>query len=373
MTETALPSGTASDPALSARSSRPVARTSQLTIAVFRALQLGDMLVAVPALRAIRTAFPDAEITLIGLPWATPFVDRFNRYVDRFVEFGGYPGIAEVPVDGERVRRILQEQRAYGYDIAVQMHGSGSASNPFVLELGAGTSVGYYLQEPPAGLSLGAPYPDDQPEILRNLGLARLLGASELRPDLEFPVLEEDRAEVDGLLDELPAPHRPLIGVHAGATAPARRWPAEHFAAAADGLARRFGAQIVLTGGTGDAPVVQEVAERMEIDALNLAGRTSLGGLAALIERMDLFVSNDTGPAHLACAVDTLSITIFGPVDPRRWAPLDLRRHRIVRRPVACSPCPFVECPIDHRCLRWLEPRAVVDVARQLLLPGLAA
>src|SRR3954451_11977568 len=86
-------------------------------IAVFRALYLGDLLLAIPALRALRAGFPGAEITLIGLPWAASFAQRFERYVDRFVEFPGYPGIDEVVVEPERSARFLAEQRAYGYDL----------------------------------------------------------------------------------------------------------------------------------------------------------------------------------------------------------------------------------------------------------------
>src|SRR5689334_15766038 len=103
-------------------------------IAIFRALQLGDLLTAVPAFRALRQSYPHAEITLIGLPWAASFVQRYGQYLDRFVEFAGYHGIGEAPYEPERCQRFLAEQRAYDYDLAIQMHGSGQTSNPFVLE-----------------------------------------------------------------------------------------------------------------------------------------------------------------------------------------------------------------------------------------------
>jgi len=100
-------------------------------IAVVRMLQLGDMLVAIPALRALRAGFPRAEMTLIGLPWAESFAHHYKGYVDRFVAFPGYPGIAEAPYDAERTNLFLAAQRAHGYDLVVQMHGSGGDSNPF--------------------------------------------------------------------------------------------------------------------------------------------------------------------------------------------------------------------------------------------------
>jgi ADP-heptose:LPS heptosyltransferase len=346
---------------------RAVLHPSPRRIAVFRAIFLGDLLLAVPALRAFRAGFPQAEITFIGLPWAESFIARFHRYVDRFVQFTGYPGIVEVPVFPERTRVFLAEQRAYGYDLVVQMHGSGGASNPFCLALGGRATAGYYLGSPPPGLSVAAPYPNDQPEVWRNLGLARLVGCGRLDPALEFPLSPEDRAEAAALLAAMPADGRPRVGLHPGASAPSRRWPAEHFAALANELARRFGAQIVLTGSTAERPIVQDVAARLETRPLDLSGRTSLGGLAALIASLDLFVSNDTGPAHLADALCTPSITIFGPADHDRWAPLNRQRHRVVLRAAECDPACGRECVRDQRCLRGIRPGLLLEMAAPML------
>ena len=142
------------------------------------------------------------------------------------------------------------------------------------------------------------------------------------------------------------------------------------FASLADHFARRLDAQVILTGNSDEEAIVHSITERMATKPINLVGRTSLGGLAALISALDLFVSNDTGPAHIACAVDTLSITIFGPADYRRWTPLDQKRHPVIRRPVECSPCSYWDCPIDHRCLRWISPEMVIAVAENLLAKG---
>ncbi len=342
-------------------------------IAIFRALQLGDLLQAIPAFRAIRAGFPEAEITLISLPWAKSFIQRFHRYIDRYVEFGGFPGISEVEVIPGRIAVFLEEQRAYHYDLAIQMHGSGRASNRFVLALGAEMTAGYsegFYQE---GLTFGAPYPDDQHEIYRNLGLAKLLDCQDCDPRLEFPLCDQDYEEAAMLLRRLTYMNRPWIGLHVGARASSRRWPSRYFALLADEFAQKFNAQIILTGNVDEKAIVQAVQAQMKTQSLNLAGETSLGGLAALISRLDLFVSNDTGPAHIANAIDTPSITIFGPVDHRRWEPLDQVRHPIVRRPVACSPCGYSDCPIDHRCLRWINPTFVMAVAERLLLGGLVS
>lgn len=336
-------------------------------IAIFRGLYLGDLLLAVPALRAVRRQFPQAEITFIGLAWAKEFARRYACYIDRFVEFVGYPGIKEVAVQPERTAHFLAEQQAYGYDLAVQMHGSGLSSNPFTMALGSKVTAGYYSVDSPTALTLHAVYPEHVYEVYRNLGLAALLGCQELDPRLEFPLYEQDYIEAHALLSKLASGRRPWIGIHAGARPPARRWPADYFAALADALVRRFDAQILLTGGPGEEATVQAVQERMEMSALNLVGATSLGGLGALISKLDLFISNDTGPAHVAAAIDTPSITLFGPADSVRWAPLDQERHPTLRHPVVCSPCGYWECPIDHRCLRWIEPEQVLRAAQKLL------
>jgi lipopolysaccharide heptosyltransferase II len=337
-------------------------------IAIFRALQLGDLLVAVPAFRAIRARFPRAEITLIGLPWAAAFVQRYQCYIDRFVEFVGYPGIKELAVHPESTCQFIAEQRRYGYDLLVQLHGSGQTSNPFVLELHGKVTAGAYEGTPLTGLTLATLYPHDQHEIHRCLAVAKLLGCTELTPRLAFPLFEADHAEAATLLQNLPHPQRPWIGLHPGARPPARRWPIEYFAQLADELASQFGAQIILTGGAAEQETVQAVIEHMHTSAVNLAGKTSLGGLGALISKLDLFISNDTGPSHLAHALNLPSITIFGPADYQRWVPLEQEIHAVVRHPVACSPCGYWTCPIDHRCLRWITPAMVMHKAQPFLV-----
>jgi lipopolysaccharide heptosyltransferase II len=273
----------------------------------------------------------------------------------------------------KRIADFIEEQRAYGYDLAIQMHGSGRTSNHFILALGAKMTIGYYTGSCPEGLTLRVPYPDNQPEVYRNLGLAKLLGCQDCDPRLEFQLCNQDRSEAARLLRRLPSPNRPWIGLHAGARPPSRRWPAQYFASIADELTQRFDAQIILTGSANEKAIVQAVETQMKARPMNLAGETSLGGLAALISELDLFVCNDTGPAHIANALDTPSITIFGPADYRRWAPLDQVRHPIVRRSVECSPCGYSDCPIDHRCLRWIHPAMVMTVAERLLLGGLVS
>jgi ADP-heptose:LPS heptosyltransferase len=247
------------------------------------------------------------------------------------------------------------------------MHGNGCASNAFVADLQAKIVVGTFEHQMPDSLTLGTLYRHDLHEVQRALMLAQLVGCHNLDPRLEFPLDEEDRREAMLLLCGLPNNDRPWIGLHPGSRSPARRWPPAYFAIVADEMAKRYNAQILLTGVKDEESTVLAVRDHMHAPALNLVDKTSLGGMAAVMSKLDLFICNDTGPAQIAYALNISSITIFGPGERFRWQALDRALHPIVQRPVSCSPCGFWTCPIDHHCLHWLIPSMVLRVAEPLL------
>jgi ADP-heptose:LPS heptosyltransferase len=290
-------------------------------IAVFHALNLGDLLCATPALRAIRGRFPAAEITFIGRPWAEEFVARLST-VDQFLPFPGYPGIAESPTDAAR-----QVQRWPRFDLAIQMHGSGEVSNGFVATLGAPRSVGF---GPPRDqrLSTALSWVESEPEPLRWLRLAEAIGAAPAGLHTEFPVAAAERASAAALIG-LPD-ERPVIGLHVGSSDPSRRWPARSFARLGDRLAEQRQPWIVLTGSNQERSLTAAVRRAMKNPAIDLAGMTDLGEFAAVISALDLLVTNDTGASHVAAAMRTPSVVLFGPSRPGRWAPLDRRRHQVI-------------------------------------------
>lgn len=298
-------------------------------IAIVRSLPgLGDLLCAVPAWRALRAALPEAQITLVGLPWARSFVDRFSHYLNEFLEFPGYPGIPEVSPPIEKLPAFFASVQEQRFDLALQMHGSGIVSNRFTVLMGARVNAGFYLPGeycPDSDRFL--PYPAHEPEVWRHLRLMEFLGIPLQGAELEFPLREEDFfalhtiEEVRGLGE--------YACVHPGASVRARRWLPEKFAVVADALAAR-GFQVVLTGTAVEAELTQAVRKSMRTSAIDLAGRTSLGALAALLSNASLLVCNDTGVSHLAAALRVKSVVIFSASSPQRWAPLDCDRHRIL-------------------------------------------
>lgn len=329
-------------------------------IGVFRALMLGDLLCAVPALRALRGAWPGAEIVLIGLPWARALAGRLAA-VDRFVEFPGYPGLPERDCDAAALPAFFDRLRAERFDLLVQLHGSGGIVNPMLARSGA-RLAGFF--EPGAAgppLAPGCPWPRTGHEIERLLALTDRLGCPRRGLHLEWPAADDDRL---ALARAWPAAARgePYACVHPGAQLPSRRWPPERFAAVADALAAR-GCRVVLTGTEAERPLVAAVRAAMRQPADELAGRTTLWTLGALVAGARLVVCNDTGLSHVAAAVGTPSVVVSSGADAARWRPLDARLHEVLWQPMACRPCAFRECPFGHGCALAVTAAAAIEAA----------
>ncbi len=325
-------------------------------VAILRALTgLGDLLCIIPALRALRGALPDARVTLIGLPEAAPVVARFPQYVDELVALPGWPGLPEREVDVAGLVPFLATMQERDFDLVLQLHGSGQVSNPLAALLGARHTAGFYLPGqfcPDARHFL--PFRDDEPEPLRHLRLVEHLGLPAGDASLEFPLEPDDQQALDALPETAKLVPGRYGCVHPGANEANRRWSPHHFAAVAHALARR-GLEVVLTGTAGEAPLTAAVARAMDTPAIDLAGRTGLGALAALVSRSRLLVANDTGVSHLATALRTPSVVVFSGSDPQRWAPLDQDRHRVVG-PHPPASVDAVVSEVDHLLALALAP-----------------
>lgn len=274
-------------------------------VAVLRPGRIGDYLCATPAVRALRRAVPRAELHYVALPLVRDLVER-NPCVDRFVAFPGFPYIAEQFFQPRQALQWLSTMQDEEYDLVVQLYGSGVYANPIALLMGGRHTAGFVRAAgDPHPLDAAIPLPRTGPEVDRVLALVRHLGAGDAGRAYDLELTAADRACAARLLDPLP---RPVIGLHCGARDGERVVDTATFARAAELL----GGSAVLLGGPDEPPVG---------DALNLTGLLPLGTSAAVIAGLDALLTTDSGPAHLAYALGTPSVTVFVASDPERWGP----------------------------------------------------
>ena len=326
---------------------------------------LGDAVMSLPAVRALRTRFPDAQIAVLARPSVAPLYEG-ERSIDRTILLAGSPGARDWAAKWQLGRRLRQED----FDLAVLLPNSFESAALMRLS-GARRRVGYARDGRSALLTDAIAVPRDG-EIPRHecyyyLELLRRAGLSEPEAG-PMPVVEEI------LLDGLDAARErgvalfaargvtgPVIGVNPGAAyGSAKRWLPERFAAAARELAVRESASVVIFGAAGERDLCAEVAAAC--GGHNLAGSTTLREFIDMSAACRLSLANDSGAMHIAAAVGVRCVTVFGPTDETATGPVGASAI-LVRKVVHCAPCKLRECPIDHRCMTRVTVQHVVAAA----------
>jgi ADP-heptose:LPS heptosyltransferase len=357
------------------RSSRPAALRSILLI---RPDHLGDLLFLTPALHALRAALPTARITLVGGPWGVEAV-RNNPDLDR-IETCAFPGFERQPKKNSLAPyRLLaataRKLRSADYDTAVILRFDHWWGAWLAAAAGIPRRVGYALAETRPFLTQALPYRSDRHEVEQNATLLAALApavAADLGPT-RYHVTALDCAWIsDWLTGAGHEPGQHLVAIHPGAGATVKQWPAEQWVTTANDLAGRPDVRIVLTGGPGEREAVSTIATRLARPALNAAGATTLGQLAALYTRCDLVLGADSGPLHLATAVGTPTVHLYGPISPAKFGPWgDAARHLVLRTTWPCAPCDRLDWPAfalpQHACMAAITPDAVLRAARSLI------
>jgi heptosyltransferase-2 len=325
---------------------------------------VGDAVLTLPALEALDRRFPQAEISLLAKSWVGGLFAG-HPAVDRIIEYRA--GDAHRGLTGRwRLARQLSDER---FDLAVLFPNSLEAA---LIPWLAGIPRRMGFPTDGRGRLLTHPLPresvpEGRHQVERYLAIVRALGGTGAPPP-RLAVTTEARQRAGRLLqDHGIGPADLTVALAPGSVyGGAKRWPAERFAVVGDALVESRGAQILLVGSEKERPALERVAAGMRRPAVNLAGRTDLSGLVGLLERARLLLGNDSGAMHIAAALGTPVLAIFGPTDAEATGPLGTRT-RIVREPVACSPCLLRECPIDHRCMTRVTADRVLRAALDFL------
>lgn len=312
---------------------------------------LGDVVLSLPALRDLARAFPRARLEVL----ARPSVAELYGAV---AEVHGARLASGARADADAVRGA--------FDLGVLFTNSFGTALA-LLRGGVPERWGYATEARGPLLTRRARVPHAVRGRSQVYYYRAMLGGLGLcvsaEPDASVRAPAHWREAGDRLLGP-----GPWIGLNPGAAyGAAKRWPAARFAAVGDALARRTGASIAVLGAPSERALADEVAAGMRHRARVLAGETRLSELVGVLSRLELLVTNDSGPMHVASALGTPVVAVFGPTDERETAPAGPARARIAREPVSCAPCGLRACPVDHACMRRVSAERVSSLALELL------
>ncbi len=323
---------------------------------------LGDAVLAIPAMKAVREHFPIAEITVLVRPWvaglftSAPFVDKV----------WSEPKPSRVG-DWTRITRNI---RARHFDLALLLPNSFESALMMFLG-GVPRRVGYATDGRRWMLTSSVtPGNEFQHQVHYYLDLVKTLAAGTDRPSIEIQATADERQDARKLLAAEGLPNgTPFLVLNPGAAyGSAKRWHEDRFAEVADTMARELGLHVALIGSQAERLIAEQIRDRMKATTAVLSGKTSLETLIGVLAESSLMITNDSGPMHIAAALGVPTVAVFGSTDERVTAPFG-PRTRIVKHPVECSPCLLRECPIDHRCMNGVSVEDVCRAARELLSP----
>lgn len=347
-------------------------------IAILRANALGDFLVTLPAIDAIGAKYSDAEIVLIGSPWHKKFLISGRTSVDRVIIVPVMNGIRKEINESENVveqERFFEEIQKEHFDIAIHFQGNGISANPFINRLKASLTVGL-TTENAEQLNRSIPFYYYQSEVLRYLEVAKLIDAKSDTFEPHINVLDEDEREIKGLLNFLD--NKPFVVLNPYAVDIRRTWPSENYAPLADWLKEK-NLEVVFSGSKENNEKVEKIISKMKYKAINSCGTVTLGGLAAILKHASLVIAGDTGPLHLARAVNTPTVGIYWAPNLINWGPLSRSIHQpVISWNMACPFCgiipndpypfePQVQCKHEISFVRDVTVDAVMKAAEKLL------
>ncbi len=330
---------------------------------------IGDAVMSVPALREVRRLHPRSPIILIVRSWVSGLYQGQNlaqRIVVLPDDEGALAGLARLRQEMRTARHTILFKNAFSAALAAWWAGVPE-------RVGYATDARRYLLTRLAvpriqerGLHQVFYYLD----LLYQTGVSTIdYISSNFEVEIRLEASREGLAEARELLAEHRIrPDRPLVVINPGAFfGSAKRWFADRYAQVADLVIENLGAEVVIIGSASERRIADEIAHLMKARPHILSGRPSLPGLMGLLTESDLLLTNDSGPMHLAAALDVPQIALFGSTDEQATGPLG-RNSLVVHRHVECSPCLLRECPLDLRCFRAIQVEEVFAAAKTILI-----
>lgn len=346
-------------------------------ILLIRPDHLGDVLLTLPAIHALRRARPRAEIHALVGAWSAHALAHSTE-LDAIITLP-FPGFTRGEKEGtlapyRLALRTAGQLRKIGYESAVIMRHDHWWAGLVTFLAGIPTRIGYDHDE--LRHFLTSPIETHHEHaVLKNLRLLRQWTGKIPQESIkyQFFTVEDDQSYIQNRLDEWQIqPEEPIICIHPGSGTWVKRWDAGNWAQAADMLASQYSAKVVFTGGDQELPMVQAITEKMRHKACILAGNTTIGQLAALYERAIVVLGPDSGPLHLAAAVDTPTVALFGPADPVEFAPWgSLDQHAVLTSHIDCLPCKILDWggdnPDFHPCVRDITVSRVLEATKHVI------
>ena len=333
---------------------------------------LGDAVMSIPALREIRRARPEADITVLARQWVADLYAR-EDFCDNILIYDNADAHRGLRGKGRLASELSRER----FDQAILLQNAFDAALLAWLAR-IPVRIGYARdgRRPLLTLPVAPPKPGETPPHQRfyYLELLRRAGWIDEIPecaDIRLRGVDEAAEAGRALWRERGLPEGPWIGVSPGAAyGGAKRWIPEHFARSATTLAGELDARVVVFGSQAEAPLARSIADQIGPSAVCLAGETSLAEYIDLASTCSLYLTNDSGPMHVAAALGVPTVAIFGATDHIATGP-SASWAKVVRRDLDCTPCLLRECPLpEHLCMLAVTPETVVEAAKEVLGDG---
>lgn len=332
-------------------------------ILIIRTDGIGDLLNSTPAIALLRQNYPSAEITVLARPLNASVLIG-NPDVDRVLVLDRQGEHRQVTAQFKFYQSLRNEQ----FQLVVAMQ-TATLSHLIAFLSGASYRLGRYQKRFKSTLThawKGKYRKGETHEVDRNLALVKLVCKGEGTRKLVFNLLPDETTQAESELVSLEVGSDAfLIGIHPGGSSFDKRWPEKQYAELADKLVRQYNATILLLHGPNEKELAQNIQQTMQTKP-NIYAPESIRELAALLSRCNMVVCNDSGPMHLAAALDVPTVAIFGPTDHVAWKPMS-ENASVVRRDMPCWPCSAHKCKIGWECTKKLPVEMVLDTAMTTL------